>query len=156
MTSHKCDTGRYNYVQKVDSAIRSNQVAYLIPLPWLKWPFQLQRFSVGKCYQYRHNLNKLNLCSVGDSPGTSTILSEIFRGFLQSLLAYVRIALRLRHDRSLPNSFQFISHHVIQLKSSLNNLPKGIGMNICEVAFLRDMRQMFSGWTVQHPHFTVP
>jgi hypothetical protein len=49
-------------------------------------------------------------CSLRISAGTPAILIEAFRVFSQSLQANTRIILRLRRERFLLNSLQFIIH----------------------------------------------
>jgi hypothetical protein len=47
-------------------------------------------------------------CWVRILTGTPVILTEVFRGFSQSLQVNVRILPLLSHNRHLPNPFQFI------------------------------------------------
>jgi hypothetical protein len=44
------------------------------------------------------------------SPGTLTILAEVFRSFPQSIHTDAGMAPRLVHDRFLPDPFHFIIH----------------------------------------------
>jgi hypothetical protein len=68
--------------------------------------------------------------SVRISTGTPTILTDVFRGFPQSLQANSGWVLLLGYDRFLPNPLQFIYHPTIRryvisiLKASLNNPRK--------------------------------
>jgi hypothetical protein len=52
----------------------------------------------------------LGRCLVRRSVGKPAIMTEVLRGFPQSLQANAGIATPLDHDRLLPTPFQFIIH----------------------------------------------